>query len=93
MEKINMEAKATLEFNLPEQEHDFKYAIAGIDALLAINDLDQELRSAMKYESGELSHYIDAADGLEKKCCYETLDLVRQKLWEIHNKYKLPDLI
>jgi hypothetical protein len=88
-----MEAKATLEFNLPEQEWDFKYALSGLDALLTINDLDQELRSAMKHECGELSHYRDDETGERKKCCYETLELVRSKLWEIHNKYKLPELI
>ena len=88
-----MEAKATLEFNLPEQEHDFKYALSGLDALLAINDLDQELRSAVKHGCGELSHYRDDVTGERKKCCYETLDLVRSKLLEIHNRYKLPDLI
>ena len=62
-----MEAIAKLEFNLPEQEHDFKYALAGLDALLALSDLDEELRSAVRYESGELAYYCDEQTKERKK--------------------------
>ena len=87
-----MEAKATLEFNLPEQEHDFKYAIAGVDALLALNDLDQDMRSAIRHEWGALAKFTDD-EGNIRKSCIETLEKVRARLWEIHREYKLPDLV
>lgn len=88
-----MEAIAKLEFNLPEQEHDFKYALAGLDALLALSDLDEELRSAVRYESGELAYYCDEQTKERKKCCAETLDRVRERLWDIRNNRDLPELI
>jgi hypothetical protein len=87
-----MEAKATLEFNLPEQEHDFKYACAGLDALLVLDKLDEELRSVIRYKSGELaSFYTD--EGKKQESCVDTIEAVRKKLWEIRDDYKLPDLI
>lgn len=88
-----MEAIAKLEFSLPEQEHDFKYALSGLDTLLALSDLDEELRSAIKYNSGELAYYRDDETKERKKCCAETLDRVRERLWEIKSNYKLPELI
>jgi len=88
-----MEAKATLEFNLPEQEHDFKYACAGLDALLTLNDIDQELRSAVRYHSGEFTHYIHEETGERKECCVETLYHVRKVINEMIHDRKLPELI
>ena len=76
-----MEAKATLEFNLPEQEWDFKYACAGLDALLTLNDIDQELRSALKHECGEFA-----------KLDVETMEAVRAWIWEQRSKRNIPEL-
>lgn len=88
-----MEAKATLEFNLPEQEHDFKYACAGLDALLTLNDINLELRSAVRYHSGEFTHYINDETGERKECCVETLYHVRKVINEMIHDRKLPELI
>ena len=88
-----MEAKATLEFNLPEQEYDFKYACAGLDALLTLNDIDQELRSAVRYNTGEFTHYIDDETKERKECCVETLHHVRKVINEMVHERKLPELI
>jgi hypothetical protein len=41
--------KAILEFNLPEDNHDFQASINGIKYQSAIWDYDQWLRSEMKY--------------------------------------------
>jgi hypothetical protein len=43
--------KVILEFNLPDDEHDHKYALAGLDALLTIDSIEQEIRSYLKYNS------------------------------------------
>jgi len=42
--------KAVLEFDLPEEERDFRYAINGEKYKSAIWDFDQLLRSEMKYK-------------------------------------------
>ena len=42
--------KAILEFNLPEDNHDFQASINGIKYQSAIWDYDQWLRSEMKYK-------------------------------------------
>lgn len=42
--------KATLEFNLPEDEHEYYCAIKGKDMFVVIWNLQQELRKLYKYE-------------------------------------------
>jgi len=42
--------KATLEFNLPEDQHEFDLAIQGSNMYSALWDISQELRKLWKYE-------------------------------------------
>ena len=49
--------KAILEFNLPEEEPEHRYALAGIDALLLISDLENEIRSKLRYDCGEFREF------------------------------------
>lgn len=44
--------KAILEFELPEDSAEMRYAQAGLDALLVLNDFDQECRSRLKHGAG-----------------------------------------
>lgn len=44
--------KCILEFDLPEDTADMRYAQAGFDALLVLNDCDQECRSLLKHGAG-----------------------------------------
>ena len=44
--------RCVLEFDLPEDSADLRYAQAGLDALLVLNDLDQECRSLLKHRAG-----------------------------------------
>ena len=44
--------KCVLEFDLPEDSADLRYAQAGLDALLVLNDFDQECRSLLKHGAG-----------------------------------------
>lgn len=46
-------AKAILEFVLPEEEPDFRYAVAGRDALLALEAIDQWARGILKHGEPE----------------------------------------
>lgn len=41
--------KAILEFDLPEDEPDHKYALAGRDALLALDSIDRWARGILKH--------------------------------------------
>lgn len=44
--------KCILEFDLPEDSADMRYAQAGLDALLVLNNFDQECRSLLKHGAG-----------------------------------------
>jgi len=74
--------KAILEFDLPEEECEHSYALAGADALIVIDELFNEIRSCLKYDSGEL-----------KGCDYDTLEKVRDLLFSLKQVRRLPDLI
>jgi hypothetical protein len=74
--------KATLEFELPEDQHEHTYALAGTDALLAIDDLLNEIRSCLKHDCGEL-----------KGCDYDTLERVRDLVCSLKESRRLPELI
>jgi hypothetical protein len=45
--------KATLEFNLPEDRDDFKYATNGFNYYMALVEMDEWLRSEYKYNDKE----------------------------------------
>jgi len=84
--------KAILEFDLPEEEHDHKYALAGTDALIVIDDILNEIRSALKHGCGDLSKYRDD-DGSIHSSCDETLELVREYIITAKQTRDLPELI
>lgn len=50
---------ATLSFNLPEEQEEFKIATQAQDASIALYKFDQYLRARLKYE--ELSDEVHAA--------------------------------
>lgn len=74
--------KAILEFDLPEDQHDHKYALAGCDALICISDILNEIRSKLKYDSG-----------LFKDCDDKTLEMVRDYIIDLKHHRELPELI
>lgn len=49
--------KAKLIFNLPEDAEDHKYALKGLSYKIALDEMDNYLRSRLKYE--DLSEEID----------------------------------
>lgn len=46
---INKPMKATLEFNLPEDQNEFEYATKGSEMFLILWNVKQEYRKLMKY--------------------------------------------
>lgn len=93
--------KATLEFNLPEEQDDHTYALAGVDALLTIEDLLNEIRDKLKYNGGrfhewEAEVYNEETQAFERKRvkgCDLTLEKVRDFLAEIKQERRLPELV
>ena len=84
--------KAILEFDLPEEEHEHQYALAGLDALLVIDDILNEIRSALKYDGGELAKYTDDNGAVCDTCGY-TLEAVREYIINRRDERNLPELI
>lgn len=86
---------------MPEEEPEHSYALAGTDALLLIEDLCNEIRSKLRYETGEFQEFSaeewdDEANEFRKiraKGDDHTLEKVWQ--WIIDQKQcrNLPELI
>jgi len=93
--------KALLEFNLPEDKDDHAYALAGVDALLVISDLENEIRSKLKYNAGEfkefnVEYYDEDSDVLKTKKvegCDDTLEQVWEVLRRLKQERNLPELV
>lgn len=93
--------KATLEFKLPKETYEHKCALSGMDSLLLINDLENEIRSKIRYNSGEFKEFIaeewdDDRDEYVKKS-REGDDSTLEKVldWITSNKIQrnLPEII
>jgi hypothetical protein len=92
--------KAILEFNLPEEQDDHKYALSGVDALIVISDLENEIRSKLRYDAGEFKEfYVDVynEDGTIKKKKVNGCDDTLERVWEVLRRFKqernLPELV
>ena len=83
--------KATLEFNLPEERCEHICAVKGMDTILIIDDLLQEIRSFLKYGGGEFQSWRDE-EGRECKACPATLEKIRSFIWELRKDNEIPDL-
>lgn len=70
--------KATLEFNLPDNQHDFDCAIDGAKWMSAMWELNEWLRSQTKYPPDTMSDDT-----------FNTFVLVSDKLHEILNEERL----
>lgn len=92
--------KAILEFKLPEDQHEHSYALAGVDALLVIHDLENEIRSKLRYDAGEfwnfeVEEYEEGGNVIKKRmnACNHTLERVWKVLNELKQDRKLPELV
>ncbi len=92
---------ATLQFNLPEEEPEHSYALAGTDALLVIEDILNEIRSFLKHGDGEFHNFqaevwneeTNQFDVKTMDACHHTLERVAEVIWEFKKSRNLPDLI
>lgn len=62
--------KATIEFNLPDDQEDFQDAVNGLKWRLMVSDFDQHLRSQLKYNDKLSSEQ------------YKVHEEIRDLLWE-----------
>jgi hypothetical protein len=92
--------KAILEFDLPEEQDDHAYALSGLDALLVINDLENEIRSKLRYDAGEFKEFDvevyndDGTTGRRRvNGCDDTLEKVWQVLIRFKQERNLPELV
>lgn len=70
--------KATLEFNLPDDELDFQAATNGSKMRLALWDIDQWLRGQTKHAPDDMSEDT-----------YDALISCRERLHQIMNSYNV----
>lgn len=68
--KLNNMAQATITFTLPEEQTDFYNAVHASDYKMVLWDLDQKLRSKLKYDitldDSSAAAYQDARDMLHE---------------------------
>jgi hypothetical protein len=69
--------KAILEFNLPDDQHEFDFAISGAKWHSAIWKYDQYLRSHLKYDEKLTEEQ------------YKVYEQLRDKLWSVMNEHNL----
>ena len=74
--------KATLEFNLPEEEQEHRCALAGVDALLVIDDVIHAIANGINDQYGAF-----------KECDIETLERVIEYIVAQKDSRRLPDLL
>jgi hypothetical protein len=83
--------KATLEFDLPEERTEHICAVKGMDSILIIDDLLNEIRAFLKHGSGEFREWRDE-EGKTHTGCDATLEKVRSYIWELRKDNEIPDL-
>jgi hypothetical protein len=84
--------KATLEFDLPEERTEHICAVKGMDTILVLDELLQEIRSFLKHGGGEFSEWRDEG-GCDHTADAETLEKVRSYIWELRKDNEIPDLV
>jgi hypothetical protein len=83
--------KATLEFTLPEERCEHICAVKGMDTILVLDDLLNEIRSFLKHGSGEFREWRDE-EGKTHAACDATLEKVRSYIWELRKDNEIPNL-
>ena len=83
--------RATLSFTLPREATEHICAVKGMDTVLILYDLLNEIRSFLKHGSGEFREWRDD-EGQTQKGCDATLEKVRSFIWELRKDNEIPDL-
>lgn len=84
--------KAMLEFTLPEERCEHICAVKGMDTILILDDLINEIRAFLKHGGGEFKEWRDEETGNTVTGCEHTLEKVRSYIWELRKDNEIPDL-
>ena len=84
--------RATLEFTLPEERPEHICALKGMDTVLLLDSLLNEIRSYLKHGAGEFREWRDEETGNVVTACDHTLEKVRSFIWKLRSDYEIPDL-
>lgn len=71
--------KAILEFNLPDDEHEYKWASKASDYYMALVSFKDELRAMVKHG------FIDNREMTEEE--YKVAETIQDKFYEFINEY------
>jgi hypothetical protein len=71
--------KATLTFNLPDEQEEFNTAVHASDALYVIGQIDERMRQIVKYEE-----HTDAVYDIVSKLRTELLELCHSNKINLH---------
>ena len=82
---------ATLTFELPQEAPEHMAAVKGVDTILLLDDLINEIRSFLKHDGGQFKSWRND-EGTECTACPETLEKVRSMIWEMRQAREIPDL-
>lgn len=73
---------ATLEFKLPEEQHEFDKAVKGMDAHCVLQAMDNFLREKIKYAGDDVSTDMLAAYGIVRDRLHEECSDVNIDIWD-----------
>jgi hypothetical protein len=79
--------KATLEFDLPTEKYEFMAAVKGTASLCVLDELLNEIRNSLKYNSGPLREPLTDNEAVSMI----TLEKVRDYIWELRESYGIPE--
>ena len=84
--------RATLSFTLPREATEHICAVKGMDTVLMLDELLNEIRSFLKHGAGEFREWRDEETGNVVTACDATLEKVRSYIWELRRDNEIPDL-
>jgi len=82
--------RAILTFRLPAEQNEFELCSKGVDTRIVIDDICNEIRNALRYDSGEL-HKFRNEEGRDCIGCPETLWQVRKRILEMLGERNIPE--
>jgi ATP-dependent exoDNAse (exonuclease V) beta subunit len=81
--------KATLEFNLPEDQTEYLAAVHATPMFGVVDNLLEAIRLKLNHEAGEFATFRND-DGMQCRGCDATLEQVRKVLCQIREEAGIP---
>jgi hypothetical protein len=81
--------KATLEFNLPEEQTEYLAAVHAGPLFAVVDNFFEAIRSKLNHDAGEFASFKND-DGVECRGCDDTLEQVRVVFREMREEAGIP---